>query len=671
MRAEFETLEGRQLLASGQNAFVSAFGMLAVRGERDEIPIDVDSANLERPGGHVLLGVSVAGTRPGRLDPAAARVVPVGAGGQVRGAMLRPNTAQGRNSLTLVDVGPGSYVALVQAERRTAGAYRVDVNLAGDVDANFRVDEQDLALIRGLQGRRAGRRGDIVDADVDRDGRIGRLDLDLAARNLGAAWRPAAGLTARLDTNDDPNDDLRVLRPDAAIIGRAAPGTTVTIDVGADGTDDLSTTSDASGRYRFDARLAYGTTRILVRAIADSGATETAELTVIRSDVVLDWNEALLDAIRADRTPPPRAARAMAIVHIATYDAVNSVIRGNTPYRFFDPAAAASSAEAAAASAAHQALVALFPARASVFDAALAATLADIPDGPGETEGVMLGRRSAASMLASRRFDGSDETLSYPGGRQPGQWRPTPPDSNTAVLPQWPFVTPFAMAQLDQFRPAGPPPLPDPAYAVDFDEVRRLGRVDSVERTAEQTAIARFWADGAGTSTPPGHWNQIARDVSRQRNTGLYENARTFALLNIALADAGISSWDTKYFYGVWRTITAIREADTDGNPATTADPSWSPLLATPPFPSYTSGHSTFSAAAAEVLSSVFGPRTEFSTTSEDFPDVVRSFGSFAEAADEAGRSRIYGGIHFEFDNRDGLAAGAAVGRYVARTQLV
>ena len=239
-----------------------------------------------------------------------------------------------------------------------------------------------------------------------------------------------------------------------------------------------------------------------------------------------------------------------------------------------------------------------------------------------------------------------------------------------ALLPQWPFVTPFALAHPSQFRTAGPPPLTGAAYAADLDEVRRLGRVDSAERTPEQTLIARFWADGAGTATPPGHWNQIARDVSRQRDTGLYENARTFALLNIALADAGISSWDAKYFHGLWRPIMAIREADRDGNPATAPDPGWSPLLATPPFPSYTSTHSTFSAAGAAVLSSVFGPETAFTTATDDLPGVIRGFGSFASAAAEAGRSRIYGGIHFEFDNRDGLAAGAAVGQYVAQTQL-
>ncbi|MEJ7639227.1 MAG: vanadium-dependent haloperoxidase [Singulisphaera sp.] len=387
-----------------------------------------------------------------------------------------------------------------------------------------------------------------------------------------------------------------------------------------------------------------------------------------RSDVVLDWNETLLDAIRADRTPPPRAAKAMAIVQIAAYDAVNSIVQAHAPYAFFDPAPSWVSAEAAATAAAHRTLVSLYPDRAATFDAALAAALADIPDGEGEAAGVDLGRRSAETILERRRSDASDATLPYSGGLDPGQWRPTPASAD-ALLPQWPFVTPFALTHPAQFRPAGPPPLTGAAYATDLDEVRRLGRVDSAERTPEQTLIARFWADGTGTATPPGHWNQIARDVSRQRDTGLYENARTFALLNIALADAGISSWDAKYFYGLWRPITAIREADLDGNPATAPDPGWSPLLATRRS-RVTPRATAPSARGAAVLSSVFGPETAFATATDDVTGVARSFGSFAEAAAEAGRSRIYGGIHFEFDNRDGLAAGAAVGQYVTWTQL-
>ena len=667
VRAELESLESRRLLAAGQNAFYSVSGMLSARGERDEIPIEVARDTFDLPGGRVLLSISVAATSPGRLDPDSARVIPTRIG-TVHGERLRPDTARGRDSLALVDVGRGEYVAVVQAQRRTVGAYRLDVGLAGDADANHRVDERDLALISALQRRRAGRSGYLVDADVDRDGRIGRADLDTASRNLGASWGLAEAFTARLDPDSDPNGDLRVIRPDVAVIGRASPGATVSLDLGTDSTPDRSTRADSSGNYRFDVRLAHGENSFRVREADDPAGGETVELTVNRSDVVLDWNDILLDAIRADGTPPPRAARSMAIVHIAAYDAVNPIVRTNAPYALNVSEAPWVSAEAAAAGAAHRALVDLYPGRAAAFDAALTATLADIPDGPGESRGVDLGRLSAQTILDQRRRDGSDAVRPYIHGTGPGQWRPTPPGFANPLLSQWPFVTPFALAASDQFRPPGPPPSASEVYTRDFEEVRRLGRADSTERTAEQTLIARFWADGAGTATPPGHWNQIAADVARQGDTDLVQNARLFALLNIALADAGFTSWHAKYDSGFWRPITAIRE--TDGNDLTMPETEWSPLLVTPPFPSYTSGHSTFSGAASEVLSFFFGPNTAFTTTTDDFPGVVRSFGSLSEAAEEAGMSRIYGGIHFGFGNRDGLTQGRAVGRHATRVVL-
>jgi membrane-associated phospholipid phosphatase len=204
-------------------------------------------------------------------------------------------------------------------------------------------------------------------------------------------------------------------------------------------------------------------------------------------------------------------------------------------------------------------------------------------------------------------------------------------------------------------------------YALAFDEVERLGGANSTERTADQTEVARFWADGVGTATPPGHWNQIAASVASSRRLGLARAARLFATLNVALADAGIACWDSKYADNCWRPITAIRSAAADGNPLTTAGPTWTPLLPTPPFPSYVSGHSTFSAAATTVLSATFGPRTRFTTRSDALPGVTRRFTGFAQAAAEAGKSRIYGGIHFSFDNRDGLSLGRTIGRHVLR----
>jgi hypothetical protein len=223
------------------------------------------------------------------------------------------------------------------------------------------------------------------------------------------------------------------------------------------------------------------------------------------------------------------------------------------------------------------------------------------------------------------------------------------------------------MRKATDFRPAAPPLCDTKAFAEALEEVKLLGGRHSSVRTAEQTEIAHFWADGEGTVTPPGHWNRIAQSVAESRRLSLGENARLFALLNLALADAAILCWDCKYHFDYVRPVTAIRRADHDGNPDTWSDPTWTPLLATPPFPSYTSGHSSFSAAAAAVLAELFGDNTRFITTSDDLPHVRRSFASFSAAAAEAGRSRIYGGIHFEFDNREGQKTGAALGQYVAR----
>jgi len=338
------------------------------------------------------------------------------------------------------------------------------------------------------------------------------------------------------------------------------------------------------------------------------------------------------------------------------------------------------SAVAAAAAAAHRVASNLYtePDERAVFDAALAEALATVPDGPAETLGLDLGRDVGDAILALRANDGASATMPYAPGAEPGDWNRTFPDFLPPLLTAWPFVTPFAMSSPSQFRPAAPPALDSAEYAAAVDEVARFGGLTSPARTADETEIALFWADGGGTFTPPGHWNQIAADVALQHGNTPADNARVFALLNIALADAGISAWDAKYEYNVWRPIDAIRRGDSDGNDRTPADPAWTPLLKTPPFPAYTSGHSSFSGAADAVLSWFFGPDVPFTNRSDGHTGftqrplassqiATRSFMSFAQAADEAGRSRIYGGIHFEFDNAVGLAAGRAIGDYVVQ----
>jgi membrane-associated phospholipid phosphatase len=389
-------------------------------------------------------------------------------------------------------------------------------------------------------------------------------------------------------------------------------------------------------------------------------------------DPVLVWNEAALRAVRAERTPPPQVARHLAMLHVAIYDAVNAVQPTHRFYRFPSALTVSTSAEAAATVAAHRVLVELYPRQAEACDAALDETLAAVPDGDAKDAGVLLGQSVAEKVLAWRRNDGSTRSLRHPGSSSPGLWRPTPPGYQPALLPQWRFVAPFAMRSTAQFPPVDPPPLNTREYAAGFAEVKALGERNSAIRTPDQTVIAWFWNDELGTVTPPGHWNRIAQVVSRERGLGLADNARLFALLNITLADAAILCWECKFRYSYWRPINAIREADRDGNPATDPDPAWTSLLTNPNFPSYTSGHSSFSGAGATALALFFGTdAVRFRVGSDGLPGVVRSYPGFWAAAEEAGRSRIYGGIHYDFDNREGLAAGSALAVYIAENFLL
>jgi hypothetical protein len=373
---------------------------------------------------------------------------------------------------------------------------------------------------------------------------------------------------------------------------------------------------------------------------------------------VARWNEATLAAVKAERTPPPVAARNLAIVHVAMYDAV-ALIGGE--YRAFHASArpaAGADLEAAIAVAAHRTLAGLYPCHIEEFDAALDATLDHIPEGPAKTRGIEHGQAVAEQVLKWRADDKKISAKhSYKYTDEAGRWRPTPPANTEPLLPGWVKVQGFAVTDLTAFRPPAPPKLDSDAYAAALREVRSLGGTTSSTRTKEQTEIAHFWADGDGTVTPPGHWNRIAQTVAADRKLTLAEETRLFALLNVALADAAIVCWDCKYRFDVWRPVTAIRQTDS----------TWMPLLPTPPFPAYTSGHSSFSGAASAALAAFFGTdRVSFSSTSDGLLGVSRSFKSFSSAAEEAGMSRIYGGIHWSFDNTNGLACGREVGEYVA-----
>jgi len=412
--------------------------------------------------------------------------------------------------------------------------------------------------------------------------------------------------------------------------------------------------------------LREGGIRVINRLIiASFMVAAVARAEAVGADVVTDWNRVALDAMKVENPGPPAAARALAILHVSIYDAVNGITRTHAVYHVHGNGPASASVEAAASAAAHDALVSLFPASAASFDSQYAASIAALPRKPQTAAGIEWGRYVAQQMLAWRAGDGADAVVPVPDDTAPGYWIPTPPRLALYLLPHFGFVTPFAMTSPDQFRPSGPPALTSEAWAAAYNEVKAYGAAVNSLRTPDQSEIAVFWADDAGTETPPGHFNHIARDVAIRAETTLDENARLFALLNIAMADAGISAWDGKYRHDFWRPVTAIHAGATDGNAATAPDPTWQSFIVTPPFPEYFSGHSTFGAAAATVLALFFGSdNVSFTSTSDALPGVVRHFRTFSSAAIENAVSRVYGGVHYRFSNQDGLTAGGHIGEW-------
>ena len=392
----------------------------------------------------------------------------------------------------------------------------------------------------------------------------------------------------------------------------------------------------------------------------------------LSADEIIDWNNVLLGTIRTNSISPLPGTRISAAMNTAMYDSVNSIARTHHPYHVDMTADPGTSREAAAAQAAHRVLSGLVPAGQATYDAALANSLSSVPDGPGKTAGIELGNTVGAAILALRANDGASVVVPYTPGTQPGEWRPTPPANAPAAAPQWANVTPWAMTSPSQFRnPDGPPALDSPEYTAAFNQVKEIGSATSTTRTQDQSNIAQFWAGQAGTYTPLGHWNRIAQTVAESQGNTLEENARLFALLGMTQADALISGFDNKYHYNHWRPVTAIREAATDGNPDTEADPNWSSFIITPNHPSYTGNHGTLSGASGAVLADFFGTdNITFTASTEGFSVPDRTFTSFSQASEEAANSRLYGGIHWSFDNEDGLAGGRALGQHVFATQL-
>ncbi|MCU1317613.1 MAG: hypothetical protein JWN63_2935 [Candidatus Acidoferrum typicum] len=402
---------------------------------------------------------------------------------------------------------------------------------------------------------------------------------------------------------------------------------------------------------------------------------------IARADDVTDWNQHMLRAGTVGGTTPLVMSRVAAIVQASVFDAVNGIDRKYAPVHVPPAGPAGASRRAAAVEAAYMALVALYPAQKSTFDARLAVSLTAIASDPHETSagiasGIAWGQTAAKGILDWRATDGfTPAPPPFLGGTTVGEWRPTPPGFLPGAGPQFAYMTPWVISAPSQFRPDGPPDLTSARYAADFNETKTMGSISSTIRSADQTIYAWFWAASTATYI----WNHVADsliergDPNEEDDSGrwgehrdsLLENARILALLDLAMADAAIACWEAKYHYLFWRPITAIPLADTDGNPATLADPSWMPLFATPAHPEYPSGHSTVSGAAAAVLASFFGENRHFTTDNDLLIGVTRSFSSFSQSLDEVKNARIFAGIHFRSACDDGQATGSQVATWV------
>lgn len=580
----------------------------------------------------------------------------------------------------------------------------------------------EMAYIIMMADHAHGREDD-KDHEDDRDD---EPDLDIAVHALREEAAPGESVTFIIEIENDggeePFDIEARLDSDFTLID--APGhdelhgrTVIWENISMERGDEASFVLVA----RIDSGAAAG--RSLVVDVEASNEEASAAMVVRHGttnnpvspvgDPVLYWNAIALQANADDHTGiygapeqggPTWASRALAIVHAAIYEALNSVDQGHEPYIALIPVQPHEHVDldAAVAAAAHRALVDLYPRQAQTLDASYQSHLQKIPAGSGKEAGLRVGEAAAAQILAARENDGSKKSYAHVPSDQPGKHRPDPLNPEQDFLgAKWGAVKPFVLAASWQFRADPPPGIDSPAYAAAFNEVKMMGG-DGVHtptaRSAEQTEIGLFWAyDGTKQlGTPNRLYNQIARVIALQRENSIVENARFFALVNLAIADAGIGAWESKYHYDVWRPIVGIREADAgtgptgagDGNPLTAGDAQWTPLGSpmsnmtmtnfTPPFPSYPSGHSTFGTAFFRVVEQYYGTdEIAFTFTSDEMNGVTtdnrgvvrplspRTFANLRDAARENSDSRVYLGVHWRFDQDAGMTMGNRIGEYV------
>jgi len=385
-------------------------------------------------------------------------------------------------------------------------------------------------------------------------------------------------------------------------------------------------------------------------------------LHLAHADVVTDWNEKAIAAGYAARITPSESGRNIAMVHLAMFEALNSIEPRYAPYRARLATESTASHEAAGAGAAHYVLVRLYPDQAKEMDKTFETSLAAVPDGAAKTEGLRLGEQAARAMLDERRGDGADAPNTYRPFTVAGKYVPTV----FPATPQWGAVRPFALKSADQFIPVAPYALTSKQWATDYAEVKKMGAKTGSARNAEQTEIARFWE-----LVGPATYNPVARQLSAAKNLDVLDNARLFALFSMATADAAVAIFHAKYKYNFWRPVTAIRNGDLDGNNATERDPSWEPFITTPMHPEYPCAHCTFQSTAANALEAFFGTdAATFTLTSTTAPGVTRKFSSLSNYVAEVVNARIYDGVHYRTSGEAGAAMGRKIGQYTVQNYL-
>ncbi len=411
-----------------------------------------------------------------------------------------------------------------------------------------------------------------------------------------------------------------------------------------------------------------GRTRSGPEAVVDAAlVSQGIDLRHPRSDVIVSWNSLAHDiAFAEDQFLTFKGQRALAMMHLAMHDALNAIVPVYETYAFTGGVRLAHPI-AAAAQAAHDVLLSQYPGQQAALADQLTKWLAHVPSGVLRDRGVALGQATAAAVVARRNGDGWNFQGAYEFGDGPGRYQTTPPWNGFVAWPGFRFARPFVLEYPHQFRPSPPPPLGTKAYARALGEVQKYGAADSMHRTSDQTAYAIWWMEFAEGSV-----NRLARQLSNDQQLHLWPAARMFAHIGVALYDTYVATWDAKYVYDHWRPYTAIRAADTDGNPNTIPDANWESLRPAPPFPEYSSAHAAACAASFGVLADAFGRNVKFTMETTTAPPGMptRTFDSFSAAAAECADSRVRLGFHFRYATDAGLALGQRIARYVSSHAL-